>query len=114
MRSVLSPTDTLHKPKYGPPWEAESVVQLLANGTVRDIWWVGSIDSDGEFDEMGFIAELPGFLPDEAAAVADLWGWIERAERYENALARIAFGFLPDGQTAAEAARDILRGEGRL
>lgn len=104
----MSPTDTLHKPKYGPPWETESVAQLLANGVSRDVWMIGRAD-----DEMGFIAELPGFLPDEAAAIADLWGWIERAERYENVLRQIV-NLSQYRQYAWQAARGALKAEGRL
>lgn len=108
MRSTPHSHPDLHRPTYEPPWEAETVTTGLANGVLRDVWMIGRVN-----DEQGFIAELPGFLSKEAAAIADLWGWIERADRYETVLRKIASDVIP-GTQVREAATVVLREEGRL
>ncbi len=66
----------LHKPVTPGPWKAAHV----PDGP--DGYWDVYVPDDLE---RGFVAEV--YLhPSDAAAIADLWRWVERAERYEAAL----------------------------
>lgn len=68
----------LHRTKYPPPWTVD-------RDPDSGKWFVSRLD-----DEQGHIAELPGFLWEEAYAFADIWGWIERADNYERVLRVLA------------------------
>ena len=103
----------LSKPGTPGPWAA--VEQDRSDGAGE--WF-------GEYEVWAYGAEshaltwhLASMTPvaraEDAAAIADLWGWVERAERFEEALREIA------GSTDAIAdlwqiAADALRDEGRL
>lgn len=94
----------LHKPGTPGPWK----MQHVKDGP-QEYWLIyPADDSDGLLS----VGEVDSHLSD-AAAIADLWGWIARAERFEEALREIA------GSTDAIAdlwqiAADALRDEGRL
>lgn len=97
----------LHKPATPGPWIAEFRSEWPP---LDEASW--SIWREG--DQMGEpIATLPELADVDADGIADLWGWIARAERFEEALREIA------GSTDAIAdlwqiAADALRDEGRL
>ena len=93
----------LHKPGTPGPWEWKVV-----SDHVRDYAMVRSVAPGHEGE---YVAEMRAGSADCAPAIADLWLWIERAERYEATLAVIAGGYLIPDEMAG-LARVALRGRG--